>query len=116
MAEFNKEFLKLYKERMEGEAHPVAPAPDEFVGGQNRRIPGADMIDQRGTADYFPTPVFEYNPNPTAGFMAYSPQEKAEDKLLLRSLQRGDMGSGPQVDKAVQDLINRINGVRLRGA
>jgi len=44
--------------------------------------------------------------------MAYSPQEKAEDKLLLRSLQRGDMGTGANIDKAIQDLINRISGVR----
>jgi hypothetical protein len=113
VAEFNKEFLKLYKERMEGE---VEPSLEGFLGGREHRIPGADMIDERKTTDYFPTPVFEYNPDPTAGIMAYSPQEKAEDKLLLRSLQRGDMGSGPNVDKAVQDLINRINGVRLRGA
>lgn len=49
--------------------------------------------------------------------IAYSPQEKEEDKLLLRALQRGEIGSGPQVDKAIQDLINRINGVgqQVRG-
>ena len=48
--------------------------------------------------------------------LAYSPQEKAEDQILLRSLQRGDMGSGPNVDRAIQDLIDRINGVsRMRG-
>lgn len=47
--------------------------------------------------------------------MAYSPQEREEDKMLLRSLQRGEMGSGPNIDKAIQDLIDRINGVRLRG-
>lgn len=41
--------------------------------------------------------------------------EKDEDKMLLRSLQRGDMGSGRNVDKAIQDLINKINGVRVRG-
>jgi hypothetical protein len=47
--------------------------------------------------------------------LAYSPQEKEEDKMLLRSLQRGDMGSGPAIDKAIQDIINRINGVGVRG-
>jgi hypothetical protein len=47
--------------------------------------------------------------------LAYSPQEKAEDKMLLRSLQRGEMGSGPAIDKAIQDIINRINGVGVRG-
>ena len=47
--------------------------------------------------------------------LAYSPQEKEEDKMLLRSLQRGDMGSGPAIDKAIQDIINRISGVGVRG-
>lgn len=47
--------------------------------------------------------------------VAYSPQERAEDKMLLRSLQRGELGSGPNIDKAIQDIINRINGVRVRG-
>lgn len=47
--------------------------------------------------------------------LAYSPQEKAEDKMLLRSLQRGELGSGPAIDKAIQDIINRINGVGVRG-
>jgi len=47
---------------------------------------------------------------------SYSPQERAEDKMLLRSLQRGDMGRGPNVDKAIQDLIDRINNVnQMRG-
>lgn len=50
-----------------------------------------------------------------AELISYSPQEKEEDKMLLRSLQRGEMGSGPNIDKAIQDLIDRINGVRLRG-
>lgn len=110
--EFNKQFLKLYKDRLTQEEKTNEPIPQDFLGGTEHRIPSADMIDQRGAAEYFPTPVFEYNPEPAAGVMAYSPQEKAEDKLLLRSLQRGEMGSGPNIDKAVQDLINRINGVR----
>lgn len=110
--EFNKQFLRLYKDRLTQEEKTNEPSLEGFVGGRAHRIPGADMIDQRGSAEYFPTPVFEYNPEPAAGVMAYSPQEKAEDKLLLRSLQRGEMGSGPNIDKAVQDLINRINGVR----
>lgn len=41
--------------------------------------------------------------------------EKEEDKMLLRSLQRGEMGSGKNIDKAIQDLINKINGVGVRG-
>jgi hypothetical protein len=41
-----------------------------------------------------------------------SPQERAEQKLLLRSLQKGELGSGPAIDKAIQDIINQLNGVR----
>lgn len=41
-----------------------------------------------------------------------SPQERAEQKLLLRSLQKGELGSGPTIDKAIQDIINQLNGVR----
>jgi len=112
MAEFNKEFLELFKNRLTQEEKTNEPSIEGFVGGQKHRIPGADMIDQRGHVDYFLTPILEYNPAPDAAIMAYSPQEKAEDKLLLRSLQRGDMGTGANIDKAIQDLINRISGVR----
>jgi hypothetical protein len=45
--------------------------------------------------------------------VAYSPQEKAEDQLLLRAIQRGEIGNVPQ--KQIDELINRINGVRRRG-
>lgn len=46
----------------------------------------------------------------------YSARDKAEDQMLLRALQRGEMGQGPQIDKAIQDIINRINGVgQVRG-
>ena len=45
--------------------------------------------------------------------VAYSPQEKAEDQLLLRAIQRGELGPVPR--QQVDELINRNNGVRLRG-
>ena len=45
--------------------------------------------------------------------VAYSPQEKKEDQLLLRAIQRGELGPVPQ--DQIDTLINRINGVRLRG-
>lgn len=45
--------------------------------------------------------------------IAYSPQEKKEDQMLLRAIQRGEIGPVPQ--KQIDELINRINGVRLRG-
>ena len=44
----------------------------------------------------------------------YSPQEKAEDKLLLRSIQRGELGPVPQ--EQIDQIINRINGVGVRQA
>jgi len=45
--------------------------------------------------------------------VAYSPQEKAEDKLLLRAIQRGEIGPVPQ--EQIDTIINRINGIRPRG-
>jgi hypothetical protein len=47
----------------------------------------------------------------------YTPRERAEDQLLLRSLQKGEMGSGPLIDKAIKDLIQRtsMGGTGLRG-
>lgn len=45
--------------------------------------------------------------------VAYSPQEKAEDQLLLRAIQRGEIGPVPR--KQIDELINRINGIRPRG-
>lgn len=50
---------------------------------------------------------------PGSSEVAYSPQEKAEDQLLLRAIQRGELGPVPR--QQVDELINRINGVRLRG-
>lgn len=44
----------------------------------------------------------------------YSPQERAEDKILLRSIQRGELGPVPQ--EQIDQLINRINGVGVRQA
>ena len=45
--------------------------------------------------------------------VAYSPQEKAEDQMLLRAIQRGEIGPVPR--KQIDELINRINGIRPRG-
>lgn len=111
MPDSSKEFLKRYAEEMP-QGEQVEPG---FLGGEEHRIPGADTINQSPDVDYYHMPVFEYNPQPDAEIMAYSPQEKAEDKMLLRSLQRGEMGSGRNIDKAIQDLINKINGVPIRG-
>jgi hypothetical protein len=40
-------------------------------------------------------------------------KDKREEQMLLRSIQRGELGPVPQ--KQIDELINRINGVRLRG-
>lgn len=39
----------------------------------------------------------------------YSKQEREEDKLLLRAIQRGELGPVPEIQ--IQQIINRINGV-----
>lgn len=110
MEEKSQELLKKFTEKV---ASPdYGELPEGFLGSPKYRIPFADTIDQRQPIDQFRTPVFEFQMDPNAAIMAYSPQEKAEDKLLLRSLQRGDMGTGANIDKAIQDLINRISGVR----
>jgi len=43
----------------------------------------------------------------------YTARDKAEDKLLLRAIQRGEMGKVPQ--SQIDQIINRINGVSLKG-
>jgi len=43
----------------------------------------------------------------------YTAQDKAEDKLLLRAIQKGELGPVPQ--EQIDQLINRINGVGVRG-
>lgn len=88
--------------------------PGEFLGGSEHRIPGADLNNESPKVDYYHMPVFEYNEQPDAEIMAYSARDKAEDKALLRTLQNGELGSGPNIDKAIQKLINRINGVGPR--
>ena len=41
----------------------------------------------------------------------YTSRDKAEDKLLLRAIQKGELGKVPQ--SQIDALINRINGIRL---
>jgi len=43
----------------------------------------------------------------------YTAKDKAEDKLLLRSIQRGELGPIPR--EQIDSIINRINGVPVRG-
>lgn len=50
---------------------------------------------------------------PGSSEVAYSPQEKAEDQLLLRAIQRGELGPVPR--QQIDELINRINGIRPCG-
>jgi len=47
----------------------------------------------------------------------YTARERAEDQIILRSLQKGEMGSGPLIEKAIQDLIQRtsLGGTGFRG-
>lgn len=45
-------------------------------------------------------------------YVPLTPREREDKKILLRSLQRGEIGSGPSIDKAIQDIIDQLNGVR----
>lgn len=42
----------------------------------------------------------------------YTPQDRAEDKMLLRSINRGELGPVPQ--QQIDQIINRINGVNQK--
>jgi len=59
-----------------------------------------------GTFDFQDQQVSQYRPD-------YTAKDKAEDQLLLRSIQRGELGPVP--DAQIQQIINRINGVGVRG-
>ena len=45
-------------------------------------------------------------------YVPLTPREREDKKILLRALQRGEIGSGPSIDKAIQDIIDQLNGVR----
>ena len=68
-------------------------------------------------AQFFEGPQFGQASSSVAMDSPYSNRERTEDQILLRSLQKGEMGSGPLIDKAIQDLIQRtsIGGTGLRG-
>lgn len=38
-----------------------------------------------------------------------------DDETLLKALQKGEMGKGPQIDKAIQDLIRQKSSFPIRG-
>jgi hypothetical protein len=68
-------------------------------------------------AQFFGGPQYGQTFEPVSMDPPYSAQERADDQILLRSLQKGEMGSGPQIDKAIQDIMQRtsMGGTGLRG-
>jgi tRNA G10 N-methylase Trm11 len=76
-------------------------------------MPPIGNVAGMANAEFFKGPQFDE----IAMDPPYTSRERAEDQLLLRSLQKGEMGSGPLIDKAIQDLIQRtsIGGTGLRG-
>lgn len=45
----------------------------------------------------------------------YSSQERAEDKLLLRSLLKGEFGSGPNINQQIRNLEIKLYGLPISG-
>lgn len=68
-------------------------------------------------AQFFKGPQFGQARDAVALDPPYTARERSEDQILLRSLQKGEMGAGPLIDKAIQDLIQRtsIGGTGFRG-
>jgi hypothetical protein len=68
-------------------------------------------------AQFFKGPQFGQAADAIAMDPPYTARERAEDQILLRSLQKGEMGSGPLIDKAIQDILQRtsIGGTGFRG-
>ena len=90
-----------------------------FLKRTGPQLPMASIGNVAGMANaqIFEGPQFGQASSSVAMDSPYSNRERTEDQILLRSLQKGEMGSGPLIDKAIQDLIQRtsIGGTGLRG-
>ena len=90
-----------------------------FLKRTGPQLPMASIGNVAGMANaqFFEGPQFGQASSSVAMDSPYSNRERTEDQILLRSLQKGEMGSGPLIDKAIQDLIQRtsIGGTGLRG-
>lgn len=77
------------------------PGPNATVGGPPPNKSAASDI----TKD-------EFDAASTEVARDYTPQDRAEDKMLLRSIQRGELGPVPR--QQIDEIINRINGVNTQ--
>ena len=91
--------------------------PHQMSGGSSkksdpRKLPiGSDIKEDAKTEPKFD--ISKLTKNLSTPVAQYTAKDKAEDKLLLRSIQKGELGPVPQ--EQIDQLINRINGVGVRG-
>jgi hypothetical protein len=101
-----KRFKEIHGPKLRGASVPVGD-PMGSIGN----LGGLE------NAQFYGGPQYGQTFEPISMEPPYSAQERADDQILLRSLQKGEMGSGPQIDKAIQDIIQRtsMGGTGLRG-
>ena len=93
--------------------------PHQMSGGSSkksdpRKLPiGSDVKEDAKTEPKFDLSKLEKDLSTPIARGDYTAEDKETDKLLLRSIQRGELGPVPQ--EQIDQLINRINGVGVRG-
>jgi hypothetical protein len=91
----------------------------QLTGGSSKRsdprtLPiGSDIKDDAKTEPKFDISKLETTLSDKIARGDYTAKDKAEDKLLLRAIQRGELGPVPR--EQIDAIINRINGVGVRG-
>jgi len=91
----------------------------QMIGGSSKKsdprtLPvGSDIKEDAKTEPKFD--VSKLTKDLSTPVAQYTAKDKAEDKLLLRSIQRGELGPIPR--EQIDQIINRINGVggQVRG-
>jgi hypothetical protein len=101
-----KRFREIHGPKVKGASVPVSD-PMGSIGN----------LGGLQNAQFFGGPQYGQAFEPISMDPPYSAQERADDQILLRSLQKGEMGTGPQIDKAIQDIMQRtsMGGTGLRG-
>ena len=115
----NSTSLQIVKERKSTEFENITrynsfpPYSGQMRGGNKPTTPAQPTKQEFGQAKDSMTSKLSTS---TEIARDYTPQDRAEDKLLLRSIQRGELGPVPR--EQIDAIINRINGVggQVRGA
>lgn len=92
-----------------------SPHSGQVIGGDKPTEPAQPTREEFNKAkETFKTPI-----NPTqlqeTIIANYSPQERAEDKMLLRSLIKGEFGSGPNINQQIRNLEIKLYGLPISG-